>query len=72
MTSCKDMAMSPSTEGSPEGLEFYEMRRRNIPASEAAASAYGPFGVLIPLINAQGAGFFSCRSEVKDDVDKEL
>ncbi|KAL7516968.1 hypothetical protein ACHAWX_001938 [Stephanocyclus meneghinianus] len=51
----------PSSQGSPEGLSFYEMRRRNLPGTEA--SGYGPFGVLIPLIGAEDAGFFRCIKE---------
>eukprot|EP00804_Cyclotella_cryptica_P006489 CCRYP_012786-RB/>CCRYP_012786-RB protein AED:0.12 eAED:0.12 QI:1112/0.7/0.90/1/0.8/0.90/11/549/703 len=46
----------PSTKGTPEGLSFYEMRRRNLPGSEG----YGSFGVLIQLVDAEDAGFFHC------------
>jgi hypothetical protein len=48
----------PSTQGSPEGLEFFEMRRRNLPGVEE--EGYGPFGVLIPIVDAEGASLFRC------------
>jgi hypothetical protein len=41
----------------PVGVDFYEMRRRNVPNS---TFEYGPMGVLIPLIEYQGSGFFHC------------
>ena len=43
----------------PAGVDFYEMCRRNIPNS---TFAYGPMGVLIPLIDYQGSGFFHCNN----------
>ena len=51
-----------SNQGSPVGLDFFEMRRRNI-AFEAGIYDYdyGPFGVLIPLVEYEGSGFFHCN-----------
>eukprot|EP00804_Cyclotella_cryptica_P006522 CCRYP_012789-RB/>CCRYP_012789-RB protein AED:0.24 eAED:0.24 QI:253/1/1/1/0.71/0.8/15/71/708 len=58
----------PSSQGSPQGLSFYEMRRRNRPGTEA--SGYGPFGVLIPLVDAEEAGFFRCDKEGGNGISK--
>lgn len=54
---------SPSGSGSPVGLDFYEMRRRNIQfENEIEGFDYGPFGVLIPLVEYAGSGFFHCNN----------
>jgi len=39
--------------GSPVGVDFYEMRRRN-------ENEYGPYGVLVPLAEYKGSGYFHC------------
>lgn len=45
----------------PEGVDFYEMRRRNVPFDSFDKHFdYGPFGVLIPLVEYEGSGFFHC------------
>jgi hypothetical protein len=45
----------------PEGVDFYEMRRRNVPFDSFNKHFdYGPFGVLIPLVEYEGSGFFHC------------
>jgi len=48
--------------GSPVGVDFYEMRRRNL-ALEIGIHDYdySPFGVLIPLAQYEGSGFFHCN-----------
>ena len=53
---------APTDGGTPVGVDFYEMRRRNI-ASEPGDldHNYGPFGVLIPLTEYEGTGFFHCN-----------
>jgi len=52
--------------GSPVGVDFYEMRQRN----EANNSdigiydrEYGPYGVLIPLAEYKGSGYFHCYTD---------
>jgi len=53
---------APTTKGSPVGVDFYEMRRRNV-AFESGIHDYdySPFGVLIPLVEYEGSGFFHCN-----------
>lgn len=53
---------APTTKGSPVGVDFYEMRRRNV-AFETGIHDYdySPFGVLIPLVEYEGSGFFHCN-----------
>mmetsp|Transcript_22209 Transcript_22209/g.45394 ORF Transcript_22209/g.45394 Transcript_22209/m.45394 type:complete len:708 (+) Transcript_22209:228-2351(+) len=52
----------PSLGGSPVGLDFFEMRRRNdIFEGGTYDYDYDPFGVLIPLIPYAGSGFFHCN-----------
>ena len=48
--------------GSPVGVDFYEMRRRNV-AFETGIHDYdySPYGVLIPLVEYEGSGFFHCN-----------
>lgn len=50
----------PTTLGSPEGVDFYEMRRRSADVMASNGYNYGPFGVLIPLVEYEGSGFFHC------------
>ena len=51
-----------SNQGSPVGLDFFEMRRRNIAFESGIYDyEYGPFGVLIPLVEYEGSGFFHCN-----------
>mmetsp|Transcript_33828 Transcript_33828/g.81793 ORF Transcript_33828/g.81793 Transcript_33828/m.81793 type:complete len:131 (+) Transcript_33828:1037-1429(+) len=52
--------------GSPVGVDFYEMRRRNV-AFETGTHDYdySPFGVLVSLTDHEGSGFFHCN---KPDV----
>lgn len=48
--------------GSPVGVDFYEMRRRNIEFEDGIYDYdYSPFGVLIPLVEYEGSGFFHCN-----------
>jgi len=48
---------------SPAGVDFFEMRRRiNSELNPFVEFSYGPYGVLIPLVNYVGAGFFHCLS----------
>jgi hypothetical protein len=49
---------APTTELTPVGIDFYEMRRRNVDLDYKYD--YGPFGVLIPLVEFKGNGFFHC------------
>ena len=50
---------------SPVGVDFYEMRRRNIVFDDDSLEYdYGPLGVLIPLVPYEGNGFFHCNREV--------
>jgi len=51
---------APTTAGSPEGVDFYEMRRRSADMMASNGYNYGPFGVLIPLVEYEGSGFFHC------------
>ncbi|KAL7469751.1 hypothetical protein ACHAXS_010855 [Conticribra weissflogii] len=52
----------PSLGGSPVGLDFFEMRRRNdIFEGGKYDYDYDPFGVLIPLVPYSGSGFFHCN-----------
>lgn len=39
-----------SYDGSPVGVDFYEMRRRSNRPNAGADFAYGPFGALIPVM----------------------
>ena len=46
----------------PAGIDFFEMRRRNkIFEGGIHDYDYGPFGVLLPLVALEGAGFFHCN-----------
>lgn len=55
----------PTAAGSPVGIDFYEMRRRNKAFENGIYDYdYSPFGVLIPLTGYEGAGYFHCN---KDD-----
>jgi hypothetical protein len=49
-----------TTQLTPVGVDFYEMRRKNVQLG--FKYDYGPFGVLIPLVDYKGAGFFHCLS----------
>ncbi|KAL7551942.1 hypothetical protein ACHAWF_015151 [Thalassiosira exigua] len=53
---------APTDRGSPVGVDFYEMRRRNI-AFETGDFDYNydPYGVDIPLTEYEGTGFFHCN-----------
>lgn len=57
---------APTFGGSPIGLDFYEMRRRNIPDDSIHKHAYDPFGMLIPLIAYEGSSFFNCNMDAED------
>lgn len=49
---------APNTDDlTPVGVDFYEMRRRNIPSS---SFSYGSMGIVLPLIEYPGAGFYHC------------
>mmetsp|Transcript_7873 Transcript_7873/g.14282 ORF Transcript_7873/g.14282 Transcript_7873/m.14282 type:complete len:178 (+) Transcript_7873:1979-2512(+) len=53
----------PSSEASPVALDFFEMRRRNKEFEGGVHNYnYSPFGVMLPLIKAQGAGYFHCTA----------
>jgi hypothetical protein len=53
---------APTTKGSPVGVDFYEMRRRNVALESGIYDYdYSPFGVLIPLVEYEGSGFFHCN-----------
>lgn len=53
---------APTGGGSPVGVDFYEMRRRNIALETGEFDYdYGPFGVLIPVTEYEGTGFFHCN-----------
>jgi len=55
----------PTAAGSPVGIDFYEMRRRNKAFENGIYDYdYSPFGVLIPLTGYEGSGYFHCN---KDD-----
>lgn len=56
----------PTFGGSPDGINFYEMRRRNVADDSIHKHNYDPFGVLIPLIGYLGSGFFHCNEDAKD------
>lgn len=49
-------------DGSPVGIDFFEMRRRVDTAlrNKNVNFSYGPFGALIPLMDYKGTGFFHC------------
>lgn len=54
----------PTSGGSPVGISFFEMRRRNGITDEGRSisqNSYDPFGVLIPLVGFEGSGFFHCN-----------
>jgi len=55
----------PTLEASPVGLDFFELRRRNkqVFGGGKYDYDYGPFGVLIPMIDYDGAGFFHCNRD---------
>lgn len=50
---------APTVDLTPVGIDFFEMRRRNVPFGETHYD-YGPMGVLIPLVENEGSGFFHC------------
>lgn len=54
-----------TSNGSPVGVDFFEMRRRIDSAlrNQNVVFAYGPFGALIPLMEYEDAGFFQCLDE---------
>ncbi|KAL9187447.1 hypothetical protein ACHAXT_001550 [Thalassiosira profunda] len=55
---------APTSHASPVGVDFYEMRRRNKEFEDGAFDYdYSPFGVLIPSIGAEGAGYFHCNKD---------
>ena len=55
----------PTATGTPVGIDFYEMRRRNkVFEGDSYDYDYSPFGVLIPLTGYEGSGYFHCN---KDD-----
>ena len=53
---------APTIDMTPVGIDFFEMRRRNVPFGELHYD-YGPMGVLVPLIENEGSGFFHCTTE---------
>ena len=54
----------PTTDASPVGIDFYEMRRRNKQFESSVKNYnYGPFGVLLELVGADGAGYFHCNND---------
>lgn len=57
--------MSAPTNGiSPVGVDFFEMRRRNVLFDDDVKEYdYDPLGVLIPLVPYEGNGFFHCNRE---------
>ena len=60
----------PSTnDGSPVGLDFFEMRRRNIAFEDGELDFdYSPYGVLLPLVEYEGSGFFHCNKPNNGDL----
>lgn len=55
---------APTTDSSPVGVDFYEMRRRNKQFEGTEKNYnYGPFGVLLNNIGAEGAGYFHYNIE---------
>lgn len=53
----------PSFGGSPVGVDFYEMRRRNVLYDDDQFEYnYDFFGVIIPLVEYNGAGFYHCNA----------
>jgi hypothetical protein len=54
---------APNTDDlTPVGVDFYEMRRRNIPSS---GFSYGSMGIVLPLIKYKGGGFYHCIEKEK-------
>lgn len=54
---------APTFDGSPAGVDFFEMHRRNIVLDDDIYEYdYDPFGVLVPLVEYQGSGFFHCNN----------
>lgn len=54
---------APNTDDlTPVGVDFYEMRRRNIPS---ISFSYGSMGIVLPLIKYPGAGFYHCIDKDK-------
>ena len=52
----------PTFGGSPVNVDFFEMRRRNIVFDDDVKEYdYDAFGVLIPLVEFEGSGFFHCN-----------
>mmetsp|Transcript_16833 Transcript_16833/g.27649 ORF Transcript_16833/g.27649 Transcript_16833/m.27649 type:complete len:517 (+) Transcript_16833:850-2400(+) len=46
----------------PAGVDFFEMRRRNkVFEGGIYDYDYSPYGVLLPLVTLEGAGFFHCN-----------
>jgi hypothetical protein len=52
---------APTIDMTPVGIDFFEMRRRNVPFGELHFD-YEPMGVLVPLIENEGSGFFHCTT----------
>jgi len=53
---------APTAAGTPVGVDFYEMRRRNKAFENGIYDYdYSPFGVLIPLTGYEGSGYFHCN-----------
>ena len=63
------LVSAPTHTGSPVGVDFYEMRRRNI--ESGITYDYGPYGVLIPLVEYEGTGFFLCNDAVSPSHNQE-
>lgn len=55
---------APTFGGSPTAVDFYETRRRNIVLDDDLYEFdYDPFGVLLPLVQYHGSGFFHCNND---------
>lgn len=51
-------------ESYPADVDWFEMRRRiNYKIRQDVDFAYGPMGVLIPMINYDGSGWFHCHQD---------
>ena len=57
--------ISGPTDGiSPVGVDFYEMRRRNIVFDDDVNEYdYDPLGILVALVPYEGSGFFHCNRD---------
>mmetsp|Transcript_29222 Transcript_29222/g.47377 ORF Transcript_29222/g.47377 Transcript_29222/m.47377 type:complete len:174 (-) Transcript_29222:136-657(-) len=52
----------PTSKNSPVDVDFFEMRRRNkVFEGGIYDYDYSPYGVMIPLVAHDGAGFFHCN-----------